>query len=216
MAEAKRGVFLVLEGVEGSGKSTQARLLVEALSERGVPHLLVREPGHTPEGEEIRRVLLESEDIPARAELLLMLAARAILVERVVRPALSEGRVVIADRFDLSTLAYQGHGRGLPLDQVRQMNAFATAGVAPDLVLVLDVSMAEGEARRAAAGKRPDRIEQAGESFHERVARAYAALAASDPGVERVDGTGPATEVHHRIIDRIQARIPETFGSSGG
>lgn len=210
------GIFLVLEGVEGSGKSTQARMLGEWLERHGHPHLLTREPGGTPEGEEIRRVLLHSDDVPARAELLLMLAARAILVERVVRPALAEGCVVVADRFDLSTLAYQGHGRGLPLDEVGRMNAFATSGLQPDLMILLDVPLSEGEARRTTAGKRPDRIEKAGDSFHARVAGAYARLAVETPGVARVDGTGSATEVHGRIVDLLRTRFPETFGGSGG
>lgn len=212
----RTGLFLVLEGVEGCGKSTQARRLEAWLAERGIPHRLVREPGHTPEGEEIRRVLLHSDELPARAELLLMLAARAILVERIVRPAVAAGEVVIADRYALSSMAYQGFGRGLPLEDVRRMNAFATDGLEPDVTIVLDVSPAESAMRRSAAGRHPDRIESAGESFHSRVASGYAELAASETGVERIDGTGDAEEVELRILGLLEARFPETFGPAAG
>ena len=210
------GTFIVLEGIEGSGKSTQARMLAEWLTGRGIPHLLTREPGGTPSGEAIRGVLLDSPDVPARAELLLMLAARAVLVEEVVRPALAAGKVVIADRYALSTLAYQAYGRGLALAEVRQLNAFATAGLEPDVTLVLDVPQAEGEARRAAAGKEPDRIERAGAGFHRRVAEAYALLAESEAKVQRLNGAGTAAEIHERIVAHLSAAFPETFKEGRG
>lgn len=149
------GLFIVLEGVEGSGKTTQARLLGERLARAGIDHLVTREPGGTATGEEIRRLLLHGGEVPARAELLLMLAARAVFVEEVVRPALARGAVVVADRYELSTLAYQGYGRGLPLDEVRRMNAFATGGLTADLTLVLDVPPEVGAARRAREGGTP-------------------------------------------------------------
>lgn len=212
----RRGIFIVLEGIEGCGKSTQARRLMDWLERRDVPHRLVREPGHTAEGEEIRRVLLHSAELPARAELLLMLAARAILVERIVRPALEAGEVVVADRYALSSMAYQGFGRGLPLEEVRGMNAFATGGLEPDLVLVLEVGAEESVARRTAAGRDPDRIERAGAGFHARVAEGYAALARTEPGVVRVDGTGDAEEVERRIHRLLQDRFPETLRPAAG
>ncbi|NNM05794.1 MAG: dTMP kinase, partial [Gemmatimonadetes bacterium] len=123
-----RSLFIVLEGVEGAGKSTQARLLSSWFDGLGLEHLVVREPGGTPVGEAIRNVVLDKGGLtmPPETELFLMLGARAAFVRDVVRPALEEGRIVLADRFDLSTFAYQGYGRGLNLDQVTQANAVAT------------------------------------------------------------------------------------------
>lgn len=209
-------MFLVFEGIEGSGKSTQARALAEWLGERGIPAHLCREPGGTEIGEAIRALVLEGGDIPARTELLLMLAARATFVEEVVGPRLEAGEVVIADRYELSTLAYQGYGRGLPLEDVRRLNAFATRGLAPDLTIIIDLPLEVGEARRAAAGKRSDRIESAGEAFHRRVAEAYRLLAESEPGVEAVDGSGTPAEVQARILDLLRRRFPETFARASG
>jgi dTMP kinase len=212
-----KGLFIVLEGIEGSGKSTQVRLLAERLKRAGIPHLLTREPGGTPVGEDVRQILLhKAGDLPVRAELLLMLTARAVLVETVVRPALEGGRVVIADRFALSTLAYQGYGRGLDLSEVHALNAFATGGLEPDVTLVIDVPLEEGTARRAAAGKHPDRIESAGEEFHRRVAGAYGLLASTGGNVQRVDGAGSPEEVSERIFARLHALFPETFGAAKG
>ncbi len=204
-------MFVVLEGIEGSGKTTQARLLSDWLRARGVAHLHVREPGGVPLSERIRSVLLDSDDVPARTELLLMLAARSALVERRIRPALEAGQVVIADRFELSTLAYQAYGRGLPEPEVRRLNAFATDGLQPSLTVVLDVPLEEGERRRREAGGRPDRIEQAGRSFHERVAEAYRLLAQTMENVEAVDASGPPEQVHAAVLERLRARFPETF-----
>lgn len=211
-----RGLFLALEGVEGSGKTTQAGRLCAWLEASGHHVLRVREPGGTVVGEEIRRLLLESTDVQPRAELLLMLAARAALVEELIRPALEAGRLVVADRYELSTLAYQGHGRGLPPDEVRRMNEFATGGVRPDLTLLLDVPLELGEARRREAGRGEDRIEQAGRAFHARVAEAYRSLARSETGVVRVDGRGSEDEVERRLRAALRGRFPETFPASEG
>lgn len=211
------GLFIVLEGIEGSGKSTQARLLGEWLAARGIPHTLTREPGGTRIGEEIRRALLHGgEDVPARTELLLMLAARAAFVEQVVRPALERGDVVIADRYELSSFAYQGYGRGLPLDAVRQANSFATGGLSPDLTIVLEVERAEGAARQAGRGAAADRIERAGAAFHDAVARAYRLLSESGPGIVAVPGTGTPDEVHRSLTRLLESRFPETFQAATG
>jgi dTMP kinase len=210
------GLFIVLEGVEGSGKTTQARLLAEWLTACGVPHRLTREPGGTTVGEEIRRVLLHGGDMPARTELLLYLAARAALVEQVVRPALDAGLVVVADRFELSTLAYQAHGRGLPLAQVRAANAVATGGLRPDLTIVLELAPGVGEARRAAAGAPADRIERAGAAFHESVGRAYRLLAEHEAGVVAVAGDTAPGVVQHTIQQVLRSRFPETFPQAQG
>lgn len=211
-----RGLFIVFEGVEGSGKSTQARRLVEWLEARRVDHVATREPGGTAVGEEVRRLLLEREEVPPRAELLLMLSARAVLVREVIVPALEDGRVVVSDRFDLSTLAYQGYGRGLPLDEVHRLNAFATDGLRPDVTVVLEVPPAVGEARRRAEGRSADRIERAGAEFHARVAEAYGLLAEEETDVERIDGSPDADEVQRRVLRRLARRFPETFATGTG
>jgi dTMP kinase len=203
-------MFLVLEGVEGSGKSTQARLLGRWLTELGVPHLLTREPGGTAVGEEIRQILLHGHDMPAQSELLLMNAARAAFVAEVVKPALAAGKVVITDRFYHSSIAYQGYGRQLPLNQVREVCELAIDGLKPDLVIILDVPLEVGEARRATRGG-ADRIERAGTDFHTRVAEAYRLLPETEPGVERISGIGSAEDVQTRIRALLCSRFPETF-----
>jgi dTMP kinase len=215
MTFGKPPLFIVLEGIEGSGKSTQARLLGEWLAGQGLPHLVTREPGGTAVGEAIRQVVLHGGDVTPRTELLLMLAARATFVTEVVAPALSQGKIVVADRFELSTLAYQGYGRGLPLDEVRRLNAFATGGLAPDLTIVLDVPAATGDARRARRGA-ADRIERAGREFHERVNEAYRLLAASEPGVIALPAEGSIEAVHASIVALLASRFPETFSTTAG
>lgn len=210
------GNFIVLEGIEGSGKSTQARRLADWLEARGLPCLLTREPGGTALGEEIRKLLLHGGPVPALAELLLMLAARAALLEEVVRPALAEGRIVVADRYSLSTMAYQGHGRGLDLEQVRTAIALATGGLVPDVTVLLEVPQAVGAARRATSRPGADRIERAGAAFHDRVAGAYRLLAETEPGIVRVDGEGAEAVVAARIRAALGARFPETFTERPG
>lgn len=208
--------FIVLEGVEGSGKSTQIRLLDAWLESLGHDHVRAREPGGTRVGEAIRHVLLhgEGEEIPAETELLLMLAARAAFVREVVRPALEAGRTVLADRFDFSTFAYQGHGRGLPLDRVRELNSFATGGLVPDLVVVLDLPPEVGRERQAREGKTLDRIERAGAGFMERVREGYRSLAVSEGNARMIDARGTPEEVHARLRALLESSFPETFRST--
>lgn len=207
--------FIVLEGVEGSGKSTQIRLLGAWLSGLELPHIATREPGGTAVGEAIRGVLLHEDglEIPAEAELLLMLAARAAFVRGVVRPALERGETVLADRFDLSTFAYQGFGRGLDLEAVRAMNDFATGGLRPDLYIVLDLPAQEGTVRQAREGKTLDRIEKAGAGFLERVREGYRVLAEQDGRAQVVNARGTPEEVHARLRALLEGTFPETFGS---
>lgn len=210
------GCFVVLEGGEGAGKSTQAALLAEWLRDRGVHCTLAREPGSTGVGEAIREVVLARTDLdmPAESELLLILAARAAFVREVVRPALARGEVVIADRFDLSTLAYQGYGRGLDLSRVRAAMRIATGDLRPDLYLVLDVPVEEGVARRRAAGGSEDRIEGAGAGFLRAVRDGYVELAGAEERVELVSGLGTPDQVQTRILDCLSRRLPDAFGSS--
>lgn len=213
-----KGCFVVLEGGEGAGKSTQAALLAEWLAERGVPYTLAREPGSTAVGEAIREVVLGRPDLemPAESELLLILAARAAFVREVVRPALARGEVVVADRFDLSTLAYQGYGRGLDLSRVRAAMEIATGDLRPDLYLVLDVPVEEGAARRRAAGGGADRIEGAGSGFLRAVRAGYLELAGTGRRVELVGGLGSPLRVRERILGCLGRRLPDVFGPPVG
>jgi dTMP kinase len=208
------GRFLVLEGVEGVGKTTQVALLDGWLADRGIPHVVAREPGGTGVGEAIRNVLLHRVEltIPPESELFLMLAARAAFVWEVVRPALARGEWVVADRFEFSTFAYQGVGRGLDLEAVRQANRFATGGLKPDLVVVLDLPASEGAARQgASSGRSADRIEREGVAFLERVREGYRSLAAGDPGAELVAAAGEPGVVHRNVLAILTARFPETL-----
>jgi len=208
-----RGRFVVLEGIDGVGKTTQVALLAAWLDALGVPHTVVREPGGTPVGEAIREVVLGriELDVSPESELFLILAARAAVVRDVIRPALAEGKVVLADRFALSTLAYQVHGRGLDEGRVRRAMDLATGGLVPDACLVLELALDEALERNSRAGGGPDRIEREGEAFRRTVREAYLALADSEPGVEVLSAHGTPEEVHGRIRDLLQARFPQSF-----
>jgi dTMP kinase len=204
------GGFVVLEGLDGVGKSTQVGLLAAWLDGVRVPHLVVREPGGTPLGEAIRELVLSRADLDvgAESELLLMLAARAALVRTVLKPALEAGKLVVADRFALSTLAYQAYGRGLDPARVRPALDIATGGLRPDLYVVLDLPLDDSAARRRDNAVGPDRIERAGESFRRKVRDAYLELAEADAGIALIDARGTAQEVHERIRGVLLARVP--------
>ena len=215
----RRGVLVVFEGAEGVGKSTQLRHLASALEAAKIAHLVVREPGGTPAGEEIRRILLDHpHDLGSAAEALLFMASRAELAARVIRPALEAGSIVLADRFFLSTYAYQIAGRGLDEGDVRAANHLATGGLVPDLTLLFDLPVSEGLARADRRGAR-DRIERAGDDFHARVDAAFRGFADAawqrahpEPGpVQRVDARGSEREVRARVAGVLAARWPETF-----
>lgn len=188
------GVFIVVEGPEGAGKSTLVRALGARLLAEGLQVLQVREPGGTPVAEAARKVALRSRhELSPAAELFLILAARADLVAQVIRPALAAGQVVLADRFDLSTRAYQVGGRGLPADDVDAALRVATGGLVPDLTLVLDIPVELGRDRQRRARKVKDRFEREDDNFHERVRAAYEA--ATGPGVVHLDATPSKTTV---------------------
>ena len=188
--------FIVFEGGEGSGKSTQAERLASRLRDDGRDVVLTYEPGDTKLGAQIRGMLLHvDEPIDPYTELLLMLADRAEHVATVIRPALARGAVVICDRFWPSTLAYQGVGRGLGVDLVEQLNAAATQGLEPDAIVVLDVSDELAAGRRAHAS---DRFERESGEFHHRVREAYRVWA-SERGWSLVDGSGSISEVEARV-----------------
>jgi dTMP kinase len=208
----RRGVFIVFEGVEGSGKTTQLQRVAAALRERGIDPVVTREPGGTPVGEAVREILLDAgRELAPELELLLILTARAALVRQVIRPALEAERVVLSDRYDLSTFAYQGGGRGLPIEEIRRLNERATGRLRADLTILLDVGAGEGLDRKA--GRPADRIEGGGPEFHERVARAYRELAESEPEIVRVEATREPDAVYEEIERLLVERFPETLGA---
>lgn len=203
----RRGLLIAFEGGEACGKSTQARLLAERLGA-----LLTREPGGTPVGERVRALLLDpgSGPLDRRAEALLLAAARAQHVAEVVAPALAAGRTVVTDRFSHSSLAYQGHGRGLPLDEVRALSEWATGGLWPDAVVLLDLAAEEAESRRG----RPDRFESEDPAFHRRVEAGFRALAAGEADRWRVvDASGTVGEVADKVWAALGGVLPEASAS---
>ena len=181
-------MFVVVEGPEGAGKSTLVRGISARLLAEGRQVLMVREPGGTPVAEAARKIVLKSRhDLNPASELFLYLAARADLVEKQIRPALAAGQVVLADRFALSTMAYQVAGRGLSAPAVQSALQIATGGLAADLTLVLDIPVEVGRERQRKARKEQDRIERESDAFHHRVLEAY--RKAAGPGVVHLDAT---------------------------
>ena len=207
------GWFITFEGTEGSGKSTQLKLLADRLESLKRPFRMLREPGGTPIGEEIRHTLQHSEAnaaMTAEAELLLVNASRAQLTREVIRPALAAGEIVVCDRFYDSTTAYQGYGRQLDLKWVQTIIDFAVGPTRPDLTLLLHVPLSVSEQRRegrTAAAVR-DRMEEAGRIFFERVEKGYLAIAAAEPKrVKRIDATQPVDAVQAEVWAHISALI---------
>jgi len=204
------GLFIALEGGDGAGKSTQAALLSEALTGRGHRVVRTREPGGTPMAEALRTLVLSPEHAPvdARTEALLYATARASHVHDVLLPALQDGAVVICDRFVDSSLAYQGVGRGLGVEQVAAINAFATGGLTPDLTVLLDAPAGLGRARRQ--GGTPDRLEAEPDAFHEANRTAFLQLAAAQPQRYLVlDASRPAEELGRDVLSAVLERLEE-------
>ena len=209
---ARPGVFITFEGPDGSGKSTQLRLLAERLRGMGYPVLESVEPGGTPIGRHIRRILLDpaNQELCPTTEMLLMFAARAQNVEQWIVPALSEGKIVVSDRFTDSTIAYQGAGRGLGVENVLQLDRIACHGVVPDLTVVIDVDTEAGLARARSRnnnrnGVSESRIDEQAVEFHYRVRAAYHDLAAREPRrVVLIDGDAPPEQVAERVWEAVQ------------
>lgn len=209
--------FITFEGGEGAGKSSHIVRLEAALSASGREVLTVREPGSSIVGEAIRRVLLDPAygNMADRTEILLYEAARAQVVEEIIRPALARGVTVLADRFYDSTTAYQSHGRGLDIAEVAQMNSFAVGGLVPDRTIVIDVPIELG-LERAGRSNIPDRLEQESPEFHDRVRQGFLAIAAAEPDrVRVVDGTLDLPEVYDAIVAALADLFPELESPRG-
>jgi dTMP kinase len=210
-AASSTGRFVTMEGIEGVGKSTQVARLSAALLAKGIAHVVTREPGGTALAEKIRDVVLTAgeEKLPATAELLLMFAARSVHIKNLVEPSLRAGRWVICDRFTDATYAYQGGGRGLPAQQIRELQTMVQGALRPDITFLLDAPVASALARARArnAGAAADRFEREKTGFFERVRNAYLARAAADPDrIAIVDATRSADEVGAHILALLVAR----------
>ncbi len=210
---ARRGLFISFEGTEGSGKSTQMGLLVERLRGQGLPAVENQEPGATLIGKQIRRILLDPDNIEMApmTELLLMFASRAQAAAQIIRPALERGDIVVSDRFTDSTLAYQGFARGLGFNTVKKAHQLALGNLMPDLTIAIEVDpeigLERARRRNLAAGKACDetRIDRQALEFHVKVAAGYRQIAAVDPGRFRmVDGTGEPAEVAERVWTEVK------------
>lgn len=208
-------LLVTFEGTEGSGKSTQIAMLADRLRERGYRVVQTREPGGTALGEAVRAIVLNGDlDIGAATEAYLMTAARAEHVERVIRPALADDAIVLSDRYVDSTIAYQGAGRGLPIDQLLAMQELAIGGLWPDLTLLLDLPVEAGLARRTTAGD-ANRIDRERVEFHQRVGEWFRAEAMRDTERWRVIDAQPATSiVHTEVFGLVMARL--SLGQAAG
>jgi dTMP kinase len=200
------GLFIAFEGGDGAGKSTQAAELAGALSSRGLTVLRTREPGGTPIGEKLRSLVLDHGHghIDAHTEALIFAASRAAHASQVIRPALARGEIVLTDRYSDSSVAYQGAGRDLGTDAVRDLNEWATAGLQPDLTVLLDVDPALGRRRRTAGDAEEDRLESEADDFHTRIRAAFLDLAAARPEKYLVlPAHQPIPELAAQILGRV-------------
>jgi len=203
-----RGLFIVLEGPEGSGKSTQLSHLATRLSQLGREPVITREPGGTPAGDAIRQVLLDpSLTVAPLTEFLLYSASRAQHVAAIIRPALATGRLVISDRFFGASIAYQGYGRGLELAFITELNERVTGGLKPDLTLLFDLEPQRGLGRIAARGSK-DRLEQADLAFHQRVREGFLQQSQADPSWIVLDATLPQEVLAEAVWECVEARLP--------
>ncbi len=209
------GIFITLEGPDGSGKTTQGHLLAEWLRDRGHDVLLTREPGGTDIGDQIRSVLHDPANtaMTARAEFLLYSASRAQHVSEVILPALSAGRVVISDRYADSSLAYQGYGRGLDLEMVQTVTAFATQGLKPSLTLYFDLAAGEGLQRRLLSGDVWNRMDAEALVFHRRVRDGFLELARTEPDRwEIIDATLSVDDIQGQVRHVVAAQLRRDQG----
>lgn len=201
-------MFITFEGIEGCGKTTQAKLLYQWLIDRGKETILTREPGGTPSAEELREFILREreEDFPPFSELCLYIAARGFHVENLIRPALKEGSFVICDRFSDSTLAYQGFGRGIDVDLIEKMNEEATGGLKPNLTFLIDLPVEVAFERLK--GKKKDRLEMESLEFHRKVREGFLKIAEKEKDrVVVIDGRKSVDEIFNEVVKEVQRRL---------
>lgn len=205
-----QGRLITIEGLDGAGKTTLIKALAKELQARGLPVLVLREPGGVPLSERIRELVKDpSADVSPRTEALLYAAARAQLVSERLLPALQDGRFVLLDRFLDSSLAYQGAGRALGVRQVREINLFATSGLSPDRTLLLRISPEAGRARQVDRGQEPDRLEREDAAFFAAIADAYDQLARDEPQrIRAIDATQPPAAVLKQALAALGDLIP--------
>jgi len=202
-----RGCFFTFEGIDGCGKSTQLSRVAERLRAGGINVLTTREPGGTPVSERIREILIspDNKQMRPQTELLLYLAARAQHVREVIKPAVDRGEIVLCDRFEQATFAYQGYGRGLDLSLLRDVNKFAADGIMPDITFIFDIPVQLSQERLSAIGKGKDRMESEGAQFFERVRQGYMDAAAADPyGIKLLDGSMGIEELTQEVLGLIE------------
>ena len=201
-------MFITFEGIEGCGKTTQAKLLYQWLIDRGKETILTREPGGTPSAEELREFILREreENFPPFSELCLYIAARGFHVENLIRPALKEGSFVICDRFSDSTLAYQGFGRGIDVDLIEKMNGEATGGLKPNLTFLIDLPVEVAFERLK--GKKKDRLEMESLEFHRKVREGFLKIAEKEKDrVVVIDGRKSVDEIFNEVVKEVQRRL---------
>ncbi|NLE00265.1 MAG: dTMP kinase [Fibrobacter sp.] len=206
----KRGLFITFEGIDGCGKSTQLSLAARSLRERGLDVVVTREPGGTPIAEKIREILIspENSEMVNECELLLYLAARAQHVHQTIIPALEEGKIILCDRFQEATFAYQGFGRSFSLKLLKDLNAFATGSLNSDCTLIFDISEQVSRIRLEAINKGKDRLEQNGIEFFKRIRNGYHELAKAEPSrIVLIDGERSISEVSDLVRSRIDALL---------
>jgi dTMP kinase len=206
-----KGLFVTFEGIDGCGKSTQVEAARRGLEQKDIACTVTREPGGAPISEKVRAILLspDNREMCNACEVLLYLAARAQHVHEKIAPALARGGVVLCDRFMDATFAYQSYGRGIPLELLFTMNDFSTGGVTPSLSFVFDIDVETAFSRIARAKKMPDRLEQSGREFYEKVRKGYLSLASLYPQrIVVLSGTAPVDELSRTVIEDIVRRIP--------
>lgn len=203
------GSFFVFEGIDGSGTTTQVHLLAEYLDQEGYSPSVVEEPGETPLGRKVRELLLEDKgiNISPVAELFLYEVSRSQLVREKLLAELEEGRIIISDRFALSSVAYQGYGRGIPIDQVKALNDVAIDGVKPDLTILLDIGLADMGSR--ILNKKPDRIEKESKAFYRRVRNGYLEEIPDVPKHIVIDGSLPKERIHKQVIKEVRKTLKD-------
>lgn len=202
----KKGLFITFEGIDGCGKTTQIELLKESLEEKGYTVLLTREPGAKGLGEKLREILLNYDgEVSSNCESFLFLADRAQHIDTIIKPAIDKGVIVLCDRHTDSTVAYQGYGRQLDLEQIYQLNKIATNGITPDITFILDIDIDTSLQR---IGKGRDRMENSGREFFERVRKGYIEISEKEPQrVKLLQGNSPIKDIQNKISDYVQGLL---------